>query len=116
MKPAKIIRDEDGNKLVYCSKHKGYSHMSEFGTLTNSDRPRSQCRLCERNGANKRRDPNYVKVRKTDKELATEILTDLGYDVNSEVPLWIQFMMRHEMIGSKFTETSRSIIESQRSS
>jgi hypothetical protein len=114
MKPKKIIIDENGNRMVFCSQHKEYTPIEEFGLQPSSNYPRSACKRCEAKASSKRRSPDYVKVRKSDREVALEILAELGYNVNSEVPLWIQFMMRHEMIGSKFTDTSRSIIESQR--
>lgn len=107
MKLPRKILDEDGEVLYYCSAHEGYSPREAFGSLTGSDKPRGKCRKCESEYTKLRNQGKLPIKKKTDKQLAEEILTDLGYQLDSEVPLWVQFMMKHEMVGRKLSESTR---------
>jgi len=107
MKLPRKILDEDGQVLYYCSAHEGYSPREAFGNLTGTNKPRTKCRACENEYTKLRYRGQTPTQKKTDKQLAEEILTDLGYQLDSEVPLWVQFMMKHEMVGRKLSENTR---------
>lgn len=93
----KIITKEDGSKWVWCSFHKDYSPIEGFGVIKDTTQPRSMCRKCEAYKQKLRNQKDYFYIKKSDAELAYEILTSLGYELDSQKPLHTQFCEKHNL-------------------
>jgi hypothetical protein len=98
MPRAKII-EENGKRLAYCNAHKEYLPIEDFGVVKALGTPRPKCRKCEAalSRAQHARE-RLLRDNRTDEEVAMDILKLLGYDLNNEVPVWQQFLIRHQIV------------------
>ena len=111
----KIIKGEDGQDLVYCAKERDYLPSSEFGTYSMTGKYRSYCRKCEAFRERSRKGGGMTKRTKSDMEYAKDILDSMGYVMDSDVPLWVQFLMRHDMLERSLDENPSSLKKPHRS-
>jgi hypothetical protein len=87
------IKDIDGVKWCHCAKHDGFSPCDEFGKDNHSKHKyRSSCKICERMyNLNKEIPMGYVE------KYSRIMLTSMGYDVKSKIPIHEQFLIKHNL-------------------
>ena len=87
------IKIIDGQKWCHCARHDAFAPCDEFH-IDNSKKHkyRSSCIVCERNMKHKEVIPLGYNER-----YARIILTRLGYDVKSKIPIWQQFLIKHDL-------------------
>jgi hypothetical protein len=103
MKPKKTIVDEHGNKLGYCLNENTYLPIDQFGALPTGV-IRANCRKCENKRQRLRVQGKEKTAKPSEKEVARQMLLDLGYILDCEVPVWIQFLMKHNMLDDYSTK------------
>ena len=87
------IKITDGAKWCHCAKHDGFSLCDDFHKdKTSKHGYRSSCIECERlHKLNKTQPLNY------NERYARILLSRIGYDVKSKVPIWQQFLLKHDL-------------------
>ena len=92
----KVIRYkiENGVPHCFCSKHEEFHPCDEFQRSKGGHGYQYNCREIVKlhNGPR-----SNDLARKNEKEQAMEMLTLLGYDTNSEIPIHQQFQIKHQL-------------------
>ena len=95
------IYDDDGNELWYCSYHQEHEPRECFYASKTTGRGfQTYCKEAQRT-YNGRVEKSVKDSKIPGKEIVYHILTKLGYDVESDVPIHVQFDLRHQKKYSK---------------
>jgi hypothetical protein len=83
------IKIIDGRQFCHCAKHNDFLPCEEFHKdNTKKHKHRSSCIECDRIGK--------IPEDYTTKH-AKIILSKLGYNVKSKIPIWQQFLIKHDL-------------------
>jgi hypothetical protein len=95
MEPTEKFKiDNQGNSFYWCTYHKDYAPIGNFGTKGTSPKPRARCRKCE---ALVERLKRIERNGQSDDEKVDEFLALLGYQKETPSTIYQQFLAKHQL-------------------